>query len=527
MLIIRLINPTEKGLQGIVYISNFIVISTLLLMWIISIQRRIILPKTRSLFLCIGILLLYWSFARTVRYTVFYGDIPAMRLVWYSYYFSIILIPLFGFYVSISIDKSEHYNLPIKLKLLLLPAFILIAFVFTNNRHSLMFIITRYDLLSRVYKYGTIYYMVAFWVSSLILLTLYILFKKCILNKKKDKIILPFIIILLGIIYTVFFNYNHNHSIVKLIDLNTAFTFFYVAFWESCISRGLIQSNTLYKEFFTYSKQDTSIIDYNGNVKYCSSPLTSPNRKIINELILNGKYILRNNRQYNIQTISGGYVIWQEEMSEVIKMLAKLSIINEELKNDISLIQAKMEVESKKAAFEERIRIYDLINAKTKNQINSIKHDISAISKSEENLALWKKINFTAIYVKRCSSMILISQDMTQNAPQNFELHFQETVNYLKENGISCSINNAIDSDIAFDTVLKIYEIMYYFIEPVFFDINHLYIFLSSKKNNCIVKFISDVNVAKLIDSNFFSQFYYNFNADEDLFIMTVEVDRR
>lgn len=86
---------------------------------------------------------------------------------------------------------------------------------------------------------------------------------------------------------------------MKLIDLNTAFTFFYVAFWESCISRGLIQSNTLYKEFFTYSKQDTSIIDYNGNVKYCSSPLTSPNRKIINELILNGKYILRNNRQYN------------------------------------------------------------------------------------------------------------------------------------------------------------------------------------------------------------------------------------
>ena len=193
MLIIRLINTTEKGLQGIVYISNFIVISTLLLMWIISIQRRIILPKTRSLFLCIGILLLYWSFARTVRYTVFYGDIPAMRLVWYSYYFSIILIPLFGFYVSISIDKSEHYNLPIKLKLLLLPAFILIAFVFTNNRHSLMFIITRYDLLSRVYKYGTIYYIVAFWVSSLILITLYILFKKCILNKKKDKIILPFI----------------------------------------------------------------------------------------------------------------------------------------------------------------------------------------------------------------------------------------------------------------------------------------------------------------------------------------------
>lgn len=89
MLIIRLINPNEKGLQGIVYISNFIIISTLLLMWIISIQRRIILPKTRSLFLCIGILLLYWSFARTIRYTVFYGDIPAMILVWYSYYFAI------------------------------------------------------------------------------------------------------------------------------------------------------------------------------------------------------------------------------------------------------------------------------------------------------------------------------------------------------------------------------------------------------------------------------------------------------
>lgn len=527
MLIIRLINPNEKGLQGIVYISNFIIISTLLLMWIISIQRRIILPKTRSLFLCIGILLLYWSFARTIRYTVFYGDIPAMILVWYSYYFAIILIPLFGFYISVSMDKSEHYNLPISLKLLLLPAFILIALVFTNNRHSLMFIITKYDLLNRVYKYGKVYYMVAFWVLFLLLLTLYILFEKCILNKKTDKIILPFIIILSGISYTIFFNYNHNHFIIKLIDLNTAFTFFYVAFWESCISRGLIQSNTLYKEFFTYSKQDTSIIDYNGNVKYCSSPLTSPNRKIIDELILNGKYILKNNRQYNIQSISGGYVIWQEEMSEVIKMLAKLSIINEELKSDISLIQTKMEVQSKKAAFEERIRIYDLINTKTKNQINSIKKDISAISKHGENIALWKKINFTAIYVKRCSSMILISQDMTQKAPQNFELHFQETVNYLKDNGVSCSIKNTIDTDIDFDTVLVIYELMYYFIEPIFFDINYLYIFLSSKEDIYVVKFISDVNVAKLIDPEFFSQFSCNINSDEDLFIMTVEVDRR
>ena len=214
-------------------------------------------------------------------------------------------------------------------------------------------------------------------------------------------------------------------------------------------------------------------------------------------------------------------------MSEVIKMLAKLSIINEELKSDISLIQTKMEVQSKKAAFEERIRIYDLINTKTKNQINSIKKDISAISKHGENIALWKKINFTAIYVKRCSSMILISQDMTQKAPQNFELHFQETVNYLKDNGVSCSIKNTIDTDIDFDTVLVIYELMYYFIEPIFFDINYLYIFLSSKEDIYVVKFISDVNVAKLIDSEFFSQFFCNINSDEDLFIMTVEVDRR
>lgn len=532
MLTIRLISPSEKRLQGIVYVSNYIVISILLLMWIMSIQRRIILPKTRALFLCIGILFLYWSFARTMRYTVFYGDIPAMILVWYSYYFPIILIPLFGFYVSVSMDKSEHYNLPTTLKLLLIPAFALIALVFTNNRHSLMFVINRYDMVIREYKYGIIYYVIAFWVSSLILLTLHVLFEKCMLKTRNDKIVLPFIIIIFGVIYTVFYNSNHNHFIVKVLDLNTAFTFFYVAFWEACIYHGLIQSNTLYREFFTYSKQDTSIIDYQGNVRYCSSPLTSPDRKTIDDLILNRTYILKNKRQYNIQSISGGYVIWQEEMSEVIKMLGKLSVINEELKNDISLIQTRMELQSKKVAFEERIRIYDLINTKTKKQINSIKQDILTISNresndGEENIDLWKKINFTAIYVKRCSNMILISQDKEQNAPQNFEIHFYETINNLRENGVSCTINNTIDSDISFETVLNIYELIYNFIEPVFFDINQLYIYLSSNKDNYFVKFISDVNAGKLIDLNYFSNLSYNIDTDDDLFIMKVNFNRR
>ena len=179
----------------------------LLLFWCVSIRKRIVDTQIRHFLLGVGILMVSWVFVRAVKFefTMTNEDVLG-RYIWYYYYIPMILIPLVGVYIVHLIGKPEGYKLPDKFYLLLIPAFIIIGLIFTNDIHRLAFEFPNgINLYNSDYKYGIIFYITFAWFSLLGLYFVIMLLKKSRVPGSKAFKSLPIFIMCCFIVFWVFY----------------------------------------------------------------------------------------------------------------------------------------------------------------------------------------------------------------------------------------------------------------------------------------------------------------------------------
>ena len=110
----------------------------LFLAWNESINSRIISPVLHRCLNAIAILSMIWIMLRTVKYYFIPYENVFSRYLWYLYYIPIILIPLMAVFVAYNLDRHRNKFLG-KIRLLYLPASVLIGLVMTNDLHHLVF----------------------------------------------------------------------------------------------------------------------------------------------------------------------------------------------------------------------------------------------------------------------------------------------------------------------------------------------------------------------------------------------------
>ena len=123
-----------------------------LVVWCISIKNRILNKQICRYLVWVGILMIFWLTVRIVKWRFLSALDPLGRYFWYAYYIPMILIPLFGVFIVQYVGKPEDYVIPKKFKLLLIPSFILLAFIFTNDFHRRVF-----DFPQGIIYYNDIY----------------------------------------------------------------------------------------------------------------------------------------------------------------------------------------------------------------------------------------------------------------------------------------------------------------------------------------------------------------------------------
>ena len=93
--------------------------------WGVSLHRRILQNQTRRYLTAIAGLMVLWLTLRTVKYSVYHIDVE--RYLWYFYYLPMLLIPTLSISAAMSLGKPEDYCLPGWLKLLYIPALVLLG----------------------------------------------------------------------------------------------------------------------------------------------------------------------------------------------------------------------------------------------------------------------------------------------------------------------------------------------------------------------------------------------------------------
>ena len=91
-------NDALTTLPHIVYVG-------LLIGWVISVQNRILNPKIRRYLVAVGILMILWLTARTIKWRFLPVVDPIGRYLWYAYYIPMIFIPLIGVCITDCIGK--------------------------------------------------------------------------------------------------------------------------------------------------------------------------------------------------------------------------------------------------------------------------------------------------------------------------------------------------------------------------------------------------------------------------------------
>lgn len=448
----------------------------LFLSWGISLQRRIIQKQTLRFLLLITGLMIFWFLARTSKYIYVPSDTKIERWLWYAYYIPMLLIPLMGVFVSLSLGKQEDYKLPPWTKLVYIPTVFLIALVLTNDLHQLVFRFPEEGLwTSRDYQYGPLYWLVWLWMVVSLLASPVIAIVKGRASSSKKILYLPLLPYLGGLIYGIIYIMGLPFLRVVAGDMTAIFCLFTMGIFESLIQSGLIRSNIHYEELFYGSDLQAQIQDSKGQTVYQTRVFP----------LENGENVRRSSNP-----ILGGRILWLEDVSEARRIIRDLEEVNRRLSEENNLLQAELELKERRIKIEEKNRLYDKITEKIKPQLQAL--DCILSDKQERPQALEKKflqICLLGTFIKRRSNLFILAEDNRIFPAKELEYCLRESMEAIALGGVDTSLKADCRGKVKGRHAILAYDIFEEIMEEILLHLEALFINLQISKNKIKIKF--------------------------------------
>lgn len=405
-----ILNKLCNLIRTFIYVGIFAV-------WGVSVYRRVVQVQARQFFVVLALLMIVWVILRAFKH-YFISDITAQRYLWYSYYIPMLFIPTFTLFVALSIGKQEGYRLPNYAHLLLIPAVLLSVLTLTNDLHQCVFRFPEGAVFSENdYSYGWGYILAVVWGVLCGGSSLFLMFAKSKLPKTRWILWIPIIPFLVIVLYVVLYALRVPFVFEIGWDLAVFECLAFTVFLESCISSGLIQSNTHYAEVFRSSGLSAQIYDNAYNLRY-----SSDNAKTIDaETLIKAEKspVTTDIGLLHNMPIHGGRAIWTEDVSELLAVRENLEETQAELKDRKGFLQYSYKREEENKIVEEQNRLYDLLQSKTQKQINGIDGLVARYGKartdSERNRII-AKIVILGTFIKRRKDFVLLT-DYTPTLP--------------------------------------------------------------------------------------------------------------
>lgn len=153
-------------------------------------------------------------------------------------------------------------------------------------------------------------------------------------------------------------------------DMTVVITFIILAFMEVCLRSSLIPTNTKYKNLFKNSPLKMEILnnyfekEITANFDYC---LTDKQK----DSIINGKNPIKldENTLLFSEKISGGYVVWQDDISQLNKMYSNTKTTVEKLRATNALIRKEEKARRKYLQNEEKIDICNSLESEISDKL--------------------------------------------------------------------------------------------------------------------------------------------------------------
>ena len=505
LLFANFVRVATKETTEVMYIISQVVIIAIyigiLISWVASVNVRIVNKTIRRYLITLVGLMMIWMLMRTLRYTVFLYVFPIGQWCWYAYYISMILIPQVSLTAAKYIGEPEEYHLPKRWYLMYIPSIAMIAGVLTNDLHQWAFRFHRgYEAGWDIYQHNILYYVVTVWIFACIAMMIAEVVRHCRIPGTKKKIWLPVAMLGIGLLYTVLYAVDSN--LFGFIEITAALCFTVVAIWESCIKTGLIQSNSHYNELLKRSNLGVAIVDKDFTIHYRSDdavalPIEQMQSAMQNPIMLDGGIRISGSE------IKGGYIIWQEDISELIDILDELKELREELKDANAVSMKNYQMNKKIRTLAEKNRLHDELHRQTAHQIDLLNDWLTKLSQTDkagEKREILRRIVVVGAYLKRRNNLVLVNEQDGLIKEEELNLSIKEMMKNLQFAGINCAASVQFDMDIPSDVVIKLFDFYEYVVENAFDELSYLLarFFSRDKSFYCCVDAVCSLDLTAL-----------------------------
>lgn len=418
------------------YLRSFIYIG-LFIAWGISIRRRIVQKQVAQYLTGISVLLILWFTFRSAKYFIFWQP-TAIRYLWYLYYLPMLFIPILALLVALSLGKPDDYRLPKAACALWIISGILLLLVLTNDLHQLVFTFPEDAEVwsDKCNGYGIGSFIVIGWQILCMISALVVMIIKCRLKNGRRQLwtVLPMAVSLvyLGL------NYMDVQWLKLFFGDITAFqSLMYMLCFEGCITCGFIHSSSRYFDLFSSSIGTSAVItDKDFNVRYAAlNARRIPRIDMIKAA--HSPLTVENGLTVHSIPVNGGYAVWTEDMSALLKIKEQSESLAEELNERNNLLRYEYKREAKRQKIEEQNRLYDLLRSATQTQINKISvltKEYQKINKTDPTRAktLLAEIAVLCSYIKRRKHLTLLTDRDYKVAITELTRAFTESLQTLK-----------------------------------------------------------------------------------------------
>ncbi len=408
--------------------------------------RRRVVPAVFLLF-CLPVLRLF-------RYSIF-EEIPDLaRALWYIYYIPMITVPLLFFYAALCVDRREEDKPIGKARILWLPAGCLMAAILTNDRHGLAL-----SLGEKGVVHGPVYWIYVCWAATLTFAAYGILLVRCRRSASRNLWYIPILCTLPPLFLLGWYVASGGSPVVfgkKFYNFQEVYALLYFCYWESLIEIGLIPSSADYDAIFRLGSWSAALADMGGRVVYYSKDVGEMTPALIRAAAERPVPVGRG-RWIRSRPISGGSVIWTEDLSEIARLNDELLRVNEALSAENAVLEAENEIKQTKARYEAANRLWDGIVDEIRPQLRAIGGLLGDGGvPSDEALA---DCAFLGAYIKRRSNLSLIAEDAPTLSSEELGLAIRESLSYLSLRGMLCDIREIGSAVLGAEAVELAYEI--------------------------------------------------------------------
>lgn len=378
--------------------------------WGISIRKRVVQAQVRRYLTAVSALMIFWFALRTMKY-YFVIDPTVTRYLWYLYYLPMLFIPLLAVYVSMSLGKPEGFRLPKQSLLFYIPTLLCLILVLTNDLHQWVFTFPAGEIWSdKQYVYAVGYYIVFAW-NVICALTAFVIMAVMSRKSTKEKY-LPIIILSVSIVYALIYASGAEWMQIIGGDITAAQCLMFAGIFESCIRCGLIRVNTGYSTLFEAGTLGAQITDNDYTVCY-----TAANAQPISQDLMraaeSGTVSTDKNTLLKSHRISGGHVLWQEDITEITALLEQLEENKEKIAQGNAIEKENYDIKLKINSAWEKNRLYGLLQQQTARQIELIGELLTqydAESDEEVRRKLLARIAVLGAYIKRRGNLMFIME---------------------------------------------------------------------------------------------------------------------